>query len=116
MDLDEASPYIIPDQNLCMLHRDRRRLSPPGIGAEMISAKDQPLKRQPRRSYDLLHKFAKSSRPHSRVAAELIDLITGSLNQQKSTGGHSLLRCRTKNQRMCGAHRVDAPSVGQARS
>ncbi|KAG1438539.1 hypothetical protein G6F55_013922 [Rhizopus delemar] len=82
MDLVEAGGDVGLDQHAGVGHRFGGRVLLPGIRAKMITAQDQPLAREPFFICQGADVIAVLRRGHAGVAAELVDLVGGGLDQQ----------------------------------
>ena len=86
MQLGEAGPGVGLDHRLGPLHRLIGRQMLPWIGTEMIAAEDHSggIKADARR--DTLHESAEISGRHAGIAALLVDLVAGRLDQDAPVG------------------------------
>ena len=87
MDLREARLDVSRDHRLGPLHRFVGRQMLPRIGPEVIAAEDEAGKRKPGRPGDLLDEAAEVRRRHAGVAAFLVDLVAGRLDQHPRLAG-----------------------------
>lgn len=83
VDLGEPRLDIIFDQGLDLQNGVFSGQVLPGIWANVIAAKDQPAVRHAGLFRQTPDQFCKVSRSHAGIAAELIDLIAGRLNQNR---------------------------------
>ena len=79
-----------------------------GFGPEVVAAQQHPVHRDPGRPRRAVDELAEVRRPHPGVAAVLIDLIGGRLDEHGLAGAARLAHRRLEHQRVRGAHRGDA--------
>ena len=108
VNLANARGDVFADEIGRLRHRRPGRLCAPGIGPEVIAADpDAPGgKVEPRR--DAAQEAHEVGRAHARVAAELVDLVRGRLDEQRLAGSRGLLHRARDDGRMRGAERPDA--------
>ena len=87
MDLAKARAHIVRDHHLGPLHRLVGRQVLPGVRPEMIAAEHDALHRQTGAAGNRRDKVAEVRRRHPGIAAVLIDLIGGRLDQRKRCAG-----------------------------
>ena len=85
-----------------------RGLGPPGIRTEVIAADPGALRRQAGARRDAVQEAHEVRGPHAGVAAELVDLVRGRLDEQRGAGGLRLAHRALDDRRMRGAQRPDA--------
>ena len=89
-----AGRDIAADQFVDMRHRGRGRPIPPAIRAEVIAAQHDALDREPDTVSDPLDERAEIGRTHSGVAAGLVHLVGGGLDQYDLTARPAVLEGR----------------------
>ena len=73
----------------------------------MIAAEPDALDRHADPRGDAVHEDAKPVGPHARIAAELVDLVRGGLDEQRYVVGVRLAQRRLDDERMRRAQRID---------
>ena len=90
MELGEAGARKGVDHDLgfaqCLFGRQRL----PGVGAEMVAAEDQPARVETDLPRDADHEITEARRRHAGVAAILVDLVAGCLDQNRRPVDHAL--------------------------
>ena len=117
MQLGKAGPGVGVDHRLRAPHGLVRGETLPGIGAQMIAPEDDAggIEADPRRNR--LDKGAEVRRGHAGVAALLVHLVAGRLDQGAPSAARRLQQRRFDDQGMRRADRRDAGlAVGQARA
>ncbi len=92
-------------------HRRIRRQVLPRVRAEMVAAQDHLRAVEPDRVRDAPDQVAEVGRPHAGIAAILVDLVAGRLDQGRAAIRHRLSQRRLDHQRMRRAHRGDADGL-----
>ena len=95
-------------------HRVARRPRLPGIGAEVIAAEDEPRGIDARLARQALDKQPKGRRRHAGIAAVLVDLIAGRLDEDRPLVVAVARQDRAKGLVMGGAPRWDAERLAGA--
>ncbi len=112
VDFAEAGTDVIGDHDLGPGHGLVGRPARPGIGAEMIAAERDPIGRDADAVGDDPDEVAEGSRGHAGVAAVLIDLVRGRLDQHKGRGVlRGVPESRLNHQWMGGADGSDADAL-----
>ena len=96
-----------PTMTLGAAERLPRRQGLPGVGTQVIAAEEDALARQAALIRKLQHQVAKLRRPQSRVAALLIHLVGGGLDQRMAARGARVLERGAQRQRMRRADGVN---------
>jgi hypothetical protein len=105
MDLGKASRDIFRDHGFSLRQRGFRRQRPPRIRAEMVAAENQARRIELHPFGDAEHEIAKVGRPHSRIAAVLVDLVAGRLDEHWAVVIAPVPQRSFDDDRMCGADR-----------
>src|SRR5579863_279499 len=103
MDLVEAGLDIGAHHDARLAHRLRRRSSFPWVRAEMIAAKNDPVGGDARLKREALDKGPETRRRHAGVAAMLVDLIAGRLDEDRIVAVAMLAQNRQECAPMGGA-------------
>ena len=115
MQFGEAGPGVGVDHGFGPPHRLVRRQMLPRVGTKVIAAEDDPGRVETDARSDRLHESAEIGRRHAGVAALLVDLIAGRLDQDAPAGAKRQRQGGLDDDGMGGAYRRDAgPAVGQA--
>ncbi len=105
MELPKAGPRVGIHHVFCLAHRRLGRLVAPWVWAEMVAAEDEATGGQVFPARNVHRPAHEIGWLHARVAAELVDLVAGRLNQQRRPGVCGLARGGLDHQRMGGADR-----------
>ena len=90
MKLGEAGPHKGVDHGFGLAKRLFGRQRLPGVGAEVVAAEDQPARLETDPPRDAGHEIAEARRRHASIAAVLVDLVAGRLDQNRGAVGHAL--------------------------
>ena len=105
MDLAEAGANIVLDQHLGPCHRRLGGQRLPGIGTEMVAAEKNAVPRQADAIRNAMDEVAEVRRLHAGIAAVLVDLVRGRLDQREGRAGPSRMdERRLDHQGMRGAN------------
>ena len=118
VELRKARTRIGGDHGLRLLHRLDGRQGAPGVRPEMVAAENQPPGIEADLRRDSLHEGAEARGRHAGIAALLVHLIAGRLDEHGRVIGDALQQRRLDGQRMRGADRSNAHAparVAQAR-
>jgi hypothetical protein len=107
MDFVKALADEKPDHIRGMADRLLRAELLPGVRAKMVATEQDALPRKVGSRSNLLHALPKVRGRHSGVAAELIDLIAGSFDQQRAIAHERVPHGGFNDPRMRRTHRVD---------
>ena len=106
VDLVETGGHIGGDQLAGVGHCGRCGAFLPGIRTEVVAAEHQPLGREARIARQLQHVVAVLRWGHTGIAAELIDLVGGRLDQQQGVVTLRHLHRRQQHLRVAAADAV----------
>ena len=108
VDLAEAGGDVLRHHHLGLGHRLRRGQAAPGVGPEVVAAQHEQLRRQALDAGQRFDEAAEVDRRHAGVAAVLVDLVGGRLDQRRPAERGALAQRRRQHDRMRRAHRRDA--------
>ena len=108
MHLGEAGARIGIDHRRSLLHRGGGSHVLPRVRSEMIAAEDQAIDRETRFVRMRLDKAAEAGRRHAGVAAVVVDLVAGGLDQHIRAPRRAMAQGSLDDQRMRRADRGDA--------
>ena len=107
VDFPKSRGHVALDELLGVCHGDAGWLRAPGVGAEMVAAEQHPFGRQDCMGGDLRHVRPERGRSHAGVAAELVDLVRGRLDEHPLSVPLSLAQCGLDDERVRGTDGVD---------
>ena len=87
MDLAEAGADVVLDQHLGPRHRRFGGQRLPGIGTEMVAAEKNAIPGEAGAIRNAMDKVTEVRRLHAGIAAVLIDLVRGRLDQRERRAG-----------------------------
>lgn len=114
MDLAKTRRHIGLDHGGSFCQRFLGRFPAPGIGAEMISAKNHQFAGQPFFIGNTVDEADEVPWRHAGISAEMIDLIAGCLDQHRCPAGGGTADCGAQNHGMGGADGGDAGGLAGA--
>ena len=114
MQLDESRGREGADHHLGLLRRLLGGEALPGVGAEVVAGEDDALGGEAVLVGDPLDEVAEVLRGHARITAILVDLVAGSLDQQRRLVG-SVARIDASSTMGC-AEQTEGMPDGRARS
>ena len=107
VDLLEPGRDIAGDEIFGMCHGLPGRFPLPAVGAQMVAPQNEALRRKVTLCRQLVEAIAKVSGGHAGIAAKLIHLIGGGLDQQQLIPFGSQPQRGLQHQRVSGADGVD---------
>ena len=108
VDLGEAGSDVRGDQHLGPVHGVVGTGVAPPVRPEVVAAEDEAVARKADAVDDVVHECGEVGGPQAGVAAVLVDLVGGRLDEQQAAVGVRLAGGRLEHDRVRGADRGDA--------
>src|SRR5678815_659203 len=111
MDLAEPGADVVVNHLRRLCHRGCGRLGTPRIRTEMVATEPEPIHWESDARGDIAHEAPEVGGTHSGIAAELIDLIRGRLDQQRDFACLRFAQRALDDLRVRRAQRVHADAL-----